>query len=139
MRASHGPVAQAGGIVFRRREGQTEYLLIRPKRQPDQWIFPKGHIEHGESAVQAAIREVLEETGVEASPLSSVGFSTFAIGDRQIRVEYFVMSLVSTTGRGEGRKSTWAPFESALGLLSFADTRDLLKAAHTKASTWDAQ
>ena len=54
----------AGGIVFRRPEaGRPGYLLIRDSY--DNWGFPKGHLEDGESPAEAALRETAEETGLE--------------------------------------------------------------------------
>src|SRR5262249_44605540 len=54
----------AGGIVFRRQEGeQPRYLLI--KDSYDNWGFPKGHLENGESPADAARRETGEETGLD--------------------------------------------------------------------------
>ena len=53
----------AGGIVWRRNEsGQIEILLIQDAK--DRWTIPKGHIEEGETAQQAAKREIGEEAGL---------------------------------------------------------------------------
>ena len=53
----------AGGIVFRRRkDGEVEFLLYQDARE--RWTIPKGHIEPGETAQAAAIREVGEEAGL---------------------------------------------------------------------------
>ncbi len=61
----------AGGVVFRKNEnGQPEILLIRVKTR---WSFPKGNIERGEPKDQAALREVKEETGVDAKILDYLG------------------------------------------------------------------
>ena len=53
----------AGGVVFRIDGGRPLYLLIRDSYQ--NWGFPKGHLEEGEIAEAAAVREVSEETGLE--------------------------------------------------------------------------
>ena len=53
----------AGGIVFRKREGQFEIALILDPYK--KWTFPKGRIEKGEKPEEAAIREVGEEIGIE--------------------------------------------------------------------------
>jgi 8-oxo-dGTP pyrophosphatase MutT (NUDIX family) len=55
----------AGGIVFQETEEERLYLLVRPRLSGNEWVFPKGHIEPGESPEQAALREVREEAGVE--------------------------------------------------------------------------
>ena len=53
----------AGGIVFRRvPELGPRFLLI--KDSYDNWGFPKGHLEDGESPAEAAMRETAEETGL---------------------------------------------------------------------------
>ena len=56
----------AGGVIFRRGSGKTpdvEILLIADSK--GRWTIPKGHIEEGETARQAAQREIREETGLQ--------------------------------------------------------------------------
>lgn len=52
----------AGGIVFRHNKDNLEILLIQDAK--DRWTIPKGHIEEGETAQQAAKREIAEEAGL---------------------------------------------------------------------------
>ena len=52
----------AGGVVIHRQAGESRCLVIRDGHR--NWGFPKGHIEPGETAERAAIREVVEETGI---------------------------------------------------------------------------
>ena len=52
----------AGGVVFRMDAGTPLFLLIRDSYA--NWGFPKGHVETGEAAEEAALREVREETGL---------------------------------------------------------------------------
>lgn len=52
----------AGGVVYRLDAGEPLFLLIRDSYQ--NWGFPKGHLEAGERAEDAALREVREETGI---------------------------------------------------------------------------
>lgn len=57
-------VRAAGGLVVRRGEdGRPEVLLVR-RPQHDDWTFPKGKVEPGESEEACALREVEEETGL---------------------------------------------------------------------------
>ena len=50
--------ACAGSVVFRQNERSYEVLLISARKKPSEWCFPKGSIEDGETAENAAIREV---------------------------------------------------------------------------------
>ena len=61
----------AGILLFRRREGAIEVLLIKPggpfwrNKDAGAWMIPKGVIEPGEQPAEAALREFEEETGTE--------------------------------------------------------------------------
>jgi predicted NUDIX family NTP pyrophosphohydrolase len=60
----------AGILLFRHDAGSIEVLLIKPggplwrNKNAGAWMIPKGEIEPGETASQAAIREFEEETGI---------------------------------------------------------------------------
>jgi 8-oxo-dGTP diphosphatase len=56
-------VRAAGGVVTRAGDGALEFLVVHRPRYDD-WSLPKGKLEPGESAEDAAAREVAEETGV---------------------------------------------------------------------------
>jgi 8-oxo-dGTP pyrophosphatase MutT (NUDIX family) len=53
----------AGGLVFKRLGGQILFAMI--KDSYGKWTFPKGHVEPGETIVEAAAREILEELALE--------------------------------------------------------------------------
>lgn len=53
----------AGGVVF-----DEDGLVLMLRHVSGAWVFPKGHVESGETELQAAIREVEEESGVRARP-----------------------------------------------------------------------
>ncbi|MFO8149669.1 MAG: NUDIX domain-containing protein [Trueperaceae bacterium] len=121
-------VEGAGGVVI---NDEGRVLLIRHRNGT--WVFPKGHVEPGESKVDTAVREVEEEAGVQA----------VALDPRQTwQTEY-------VNPRREGRRITWyllrtdarqailreaifpdggffAP-EEALGMLAFDEDRATLK------------
>ncbi|MEG0229080.1 MAG: NUDIX domain-containing protein [Oscillospiraceae bacterium] len=52
-----------GAIVFRKKDNNIQVLVIRHKNS-ENWTFPKGHTEKGETEFQTALREVKEETGL---------------------------------------------------------------------------
>ncbi|MCL6452457.1 MAG: deoxyribose-phosphate aldolase [Alicyclobacillus sp.] len=86
----------AGGFVVRQRGGVREVLMIDDAY--GHVAFPKGHVEPGESWEQAAVREVAEETGIEArilQPLSRVEYEITRAGQpvrKQVRL--FLMEAV---------------------------------------------
>ena len=90
----------AVGIVAREND---RFLLIRQHRFIiDQlvWAIPSGNIEPGESAVDAAARELLEETGLEASSLRPLihYFPTYGCSDQ--RFELFLADIVDPESAG---------------------------------------
>ena len=57
----------AGGVVRRREDG---YVLLLHETAEDRWTLPKGHVERGESLLEAAMREISEECGLLGLELS---------------------------------------------------------------------
>jgi 8-oxo-dGTP pyrophosphatase MutT (NUDIX family) len=122
-------VQQAGGIVVRLDGLTPRFLVARAKKDPNHWIFPKGHIEKGEFAVDAAVREVEEEVGAQATVLGRVGSLEFKYGADTIHVEYYLLRYARAVEGGEQRESRWCDYDEAVALLSFDDSRKLLTRA----------
>jgi 8-oxo-dGTP pyrophosphatase MutT (NUDIX family) len=122
---SPGKWTHAGGIVVRQRNGEPEYLLVRARKPAGAWVFPKGHIEAGETAKEAAAREVREEAGVRARVERLLG--EIPAGDGVSAV--YLMTPTGGAAEGE-REICWVPFEAALEALPFEESRQLLKAVH---------
>lgn len=130
-------VVSAGAVVLRRRSGRSEVLAVhRPKY--DDWSFPKGKVDPGETVRAAAVREVFEETGLEVSlgpPLSSRSY-LFGTEPRRIKV---VHSWVGRTGDEEDVESyepnaeiddlRWVEVDAAPDLLSYRYDQDTLAEA----------
>jgi 8-oxo-dGTP pyrophosphatase MutT (NUDIX family) len=126
-------VSQAGGIVFRGKLRDRSVLLVTAKREPETWIFPKGHIEPGESAAAAALREVHEEAGVLGELVGPAGAPLeFQSGRELVRVEYFLINASSESPATDGRAKVWLPFDEALARLSHENARELLRAARPR-------
>jgi len=116
----------AGGVVFNQ---AGEVLLVRDRM--GYWVFPKGHLDPGESLEQAALREVVEETGIRAQvviPLSPTRYTNPQGIPREIH--WFLMR-----GEGEARLEPgmtgvgfFAP-EEARQRLAFPDDLRLLQEA----------
>ena len=122
-------LTHAGGLVFRRWEDEIRYLIVRAKANLSHWVIPKGHIEPGESPEAAAVREIWEETGVQAKITASLGTSIFIYQARQIHTMYYLLEYLGETSPQEERESHWGLFEETLALLTFADTREKLRLA----------
>jgi ADP-ribose pyrophosphatase YjhB (NUDIX family) len=123
-------VEQAGAVTFRQVRGTFKILLIRSKKTPQKWVFPKGHIEAGESAAQAAKRELFEEAGVIGTVLCEITTSNFVSNDKEYRVTYFVARYESSDGDGEfGREPTWFSFEEAFDMITIPQMREVLEAS----------
>jgi 8-oxo-dGTP pyrophosphatase MutT (NUDIX family) len=84
-------VPQAGAIALRERKGAIEAMVVRARKDPSKWIFPKGHIERGETAKAAAVRELQEEAGVDGSADGVVGVSTFRSGKERVEVRFYLV------------------------------------------------
>jgi 8-oxo-dGTP pyrophosphatase MutT (NUDIX family) len=102
-------------------------LLVRAKRTPGLWIFPKGHIEPGESPEAAALRETREEAGVDGELVGPVGAPLeFESGTELVRVQYFLIRARSEeTGETDGRVKQWFTADEALRQLTFENARQL--------------
>ncbi|MCS6296947.1 MAG: NUDIX hydrolase [Nitrospira sp.] len=131
--ADGGLVRSAGGVVLR----PQEVLLIRVsdiKGRPV-WSFPKGRLDAGETPAQAALREVLEETGwncrIEAD-LSTTEY-WFQREGRRFRktVVWFKMTPLELTGvpDGEVEEVQWVERMKALRRLTYASDAALLSQA----------
>lgn len=126
----------AGGVIFRRSNGKptdVEILLIADSK--GRWTIPKGHIEEGETARQAAEREIREETGLqEMKVLDWLGKINF----RYRRSSSLVLMtteifLVQAKGKSESVKPekwmtslAWMPAQDALEKIEYDDIGKLI-------------
>jgi 8-oxo-dGTP pyrophosphatase MutT (NUDIX family) len=121
-------IKQSGAIVVRFTADEPQVLLVTAKRNPKRWIFPKGHIEKGESAEAAALREAREEAGVVGKPIGAAGILEYRFLGAGFRVEYFLAVLKREAGPPEkGRIRDWCSFEEAMERLRFKNTKKLLR------------
>jgi 8-oxo-dGTP pyrophosphatase MutT (NUDIX family) len=86
-------LTHAGGVVVRRDKGGWEFLAVRASKDRNQWVLPKGHIEPGERSPAAAVREVLEETGVWARPARKLDDIAFQTGGRPVKARFYLMNF----------------------------------------------
>jgi 8-oxo-dGTP pyrophosphatase MutT (NUDIX family) len=116
-------VRQAGAIAVRGNGPRAEVFVVRAKKNPADWIFPKGHIEPGEEAPTAAVRELLEEGGVIGEVADLVGISSFTTGEKIVEVSYYLVRYTADGTAAEYREKRWLPFGVAREVLTFEDAR----------------
>ncbi len=100
------------------------------------WSLPKGHIEEGETAEQAAVREVEEETGIigcVVAPLGTIDF-WFVAEDRRVHKTVHHFLLRATGGELsdediEVSEVAWVPLDELESRLAYADERRLIRRA----------
>jgi len=124
--------AAAGGVVFRRTKGELQFLMVTAKRTPSRWIFPKGHVEKGETSAHAAAREVAEEAGVHGLVLDRLDEIAYWVGSEMIRVEFFLIEYRGEVRQMDDRKVRWSNYDTALKSLSFAEPRRILELAWSR-------
>jgi diadenosine hexaphosphate hydrolase (ATP-forming) len=123
-------IEQAGGIVFRGHDRDVSILLVTSKKVAGTWIFPKGHVEPGETDAAAALRETREEAGVDGELLGPVGEPLdYKWRFKRYRVQYFLIRATSEFPANDGRTIRWLPFDEAVARLSDEGTRRLLEQA----------
>jgi len=116
----------AGGIVFRRNaKGEVEFLLIQDHK--DRWTIPKGHIEEGETAQQAAKREIGEEAGLNDTEmlgwLGKIHFRYRRI-DKLVLISQQVYLMRVKTDGNEIQKEDWM---NGIKWFSFYDALDAIE------------
>ncbi|MGE5619426.1 MAG: NUDIX domain-containing protein [Sphingomonadaceae bacterium] len=115
-------VRQAGGIVLL---GDQVVLRRTPKGE---YLFPKGHLEPGESAEETARREVEEEVGLEAEIVAPLGEVCFHYQGDDYRVTMFLMRAIRRLPDWQdhlNRDTVVVPRDRVPSLLSFEDYRRL--------------
>jgi len=132
-----GDVRAAGSVVLRK--GQV-LLVHRPAY--DDWSFPKGKLDRGETTVAAAIREVEEETGLRVRLGVPLSRQTYPTAARTKVVDYWVGRVVGDPDvsgylvNSEIDEVAWVKVEKAAELLTYKrDRRTLTEALHTGRAT----
>ena len=124
----------AGGLVIRNLRGRPFLAVVRVRDQI--LALPKGHPEKGESAQEAALREVREETGLEAEPVEKLGDIRYWYsrdGERVMKIVSFFLFRYRS-GRladhdQEVEAAEWIPLEDAPRLLAYGGERQMAEAA----------
>jgi bis(5'-nucleosidyl)-tetraphosphatase len=125
----------AGFVLFRRTPHGPRFLLLDYGKH---WDYPKGHLEEGESAWQAAVRELREETGIRQVDRVGRFQRDMHYAFYSPKKGHVVKTVTYFLGRTRGETVTlsdehedfaWLPYEEARARLTYQNARDMLTAA----------
>jgi len=126
----------AGAVVFYDNGREKEYLLLL--YEAGHWDFPKGGIEKGETEVETAIREVIEETGL--TDIKIINGFKWEIHynyrkNKNLVHKTVVFYLAESKSKDvklsyEHKDYIWLPYEEAYNKLTFKTAKETLKEAH---------
>lgn len=128
-------VSCGGVVIFR---GKILLLYKSYKNKYDGWVLPKGTVEEGESHEETALREVKEETGVNANIMKYVGKSvySFNVPDDIVEkeVHWYLMSADSYYSKPQKEEkfidSGYYKYHEAYHLLKFSNEKQMLEKAY---------
>ncbi|HEY5412946.1 MAG TPA: NUDIX domain-containing protein [Caulobacteraceae bacterium] len=127
------PTPCAGVVCLRPGTDGPDVLLIRRGKPPrlGEWSLPGGHIEWREPAVDAALRELKEETGVEAELLGLLDVVDGLFGDSHyLLVDYAARWISGEVQAGDdAAEAAFWPAAEAIGLVQWSETRRIIALA----------
>ena len=127
-----------GGVVIFR--GKILLLYKNYRNKYEGWVLPKGTVEEGEEYKETAIREVREETGVNASIIKYVGKSQYTFSTSQDLivkdVHWYLMMGESYYSKPQKEEyfvdSGYYKYHEAYHLLKFANEKQILEKAYNE-------
>lgn len=128
-------VSCGGVVIFR---GKILVLYKHFHNKYEGWVLPKGTMENGESRTDTALREVYEESGVEAAIMKYIGKSqyTFAVPEDVVSKEVHWYLMIADSYYSKPQKeeyftdSGYYKYHEAYHLLKFSNEKQILEQAY---------
>ena len=142
FRADRPAVAELAAGAILANEEADELLLLHHLAE-DRWCFPKGHVESNEALIDAAVREITEETGVkEFTLVQELGEAAYRFFDPEKKVNVFKTTVyfIAYTPDREAPpeeifdKSLWLKPRDAYDLVAYDTDRRMIEAAQSHLS-----
>ena len=123
----------AGAVLWQVIDDGDVRIAIIHRPRYDDWSLPKGGIDAGESHIQAAFREVLEETGVKAIFGQEIGTVDYEVNGVTKEVRYWLAEAdqfnAATPNPEEVDAIEWLSISDAINKLSNSDDREIVRMA----------
>ena len=127
-------IEAAGGILWRQTPSGPELAVIH-RPYYDDWTLPKGKREPGERWQETALREVEEETGIQARLTSFAGSTAYTVNGVAKVVLFWNMAVEGEDTfkpNDEVNKMVWLTPSEAIRRLSYPSEQDLLRSQKQK-------
>ncbi len=121
-------------LVLRRNKDEDKFLILHQNK--GHWGFPKGHLEPGEEAHEAALRELREEAGVNDVKLAQLPsltekYSFEENGNHYDKVVEYFIAFTKNEGvviqESEIQNYRWATYKDAIETLTFPEVKEVLR------------
>jgi len=125
-------VVSSGGVIFRKVDSGFEVALVSRRNI---WCLPKGLIEANETAEEAALREVKEETGLIGEIVGKIGKINYSFFRKQPyfkTVHFYLLKFVGGSmdaHDSEMDKVKWFPVSDAVKVLTYVNERKIMRKA----------
>ncbi len=125
-------MVSSGGVIFRNANGDFEVALVSRRNI---WCLPKGLIEANETAEEAALREVQEETGLKGEIVSKIGEVSYSFFRKQRyfkTVHFYLLRFVGGSMEAhdsEMERVKWFPIADAIKVLTYVNEKKIMNKA----------